>query len=131
MPPCKLGIVYPWKGLQRFIQTIGLGSTREIFFTGRTYQGERLRELGLLDYLVSVDEIETFTVQLAEDIAANAPLAIKGTKRVINLLLQSERHDESIIADAESITEAAFFSEDAKEGRLAFLEKRRPKFKGK
>ena len=89
MPPAKLGIVYPWKGLQRFIQTIGLKSTREMFFTGRTYQGERLKELGLLDYLVSADEIESFTVQMAEEIAANAPLALSGTKRVINLLLQS------------------------------------------
>ena len=131
MPPAKLGIVYPWKGLQRFIQTIGLNSTREMFFTGRTYQGERLRELGLLDYLVSADEIDSFTVQMAEEIAANAPLALKGTKRVINLLLQSYAHDKSSIAEAESIAEAAFFSEDLKEGRLAFLEKRMAQFIGK
>jgi len=131
MPPAKLGIVYPWKGLQRFIQTIGLKNTRELFFTGRNYQGERLRELGLLDYLVSADEIESFTVQLAEDIASNAPLALRGTKRVINLLLQSCAHDKSSIVEAESIAEAAFLSEDLKEGQLAFLEKRMPKFKGK
>ena len=131
MPPAKLGIVYPWKGLHRFIQAIGLNRTREMFFTGRTYKGERLRELGLLDYLVPDDEIESFTLQMAEEIAANAPLAIKGTKRIINLLLRSERRDESILAEAESLTEAAFLSEDAKEGQLAFLEKRKPRFKGK
>jgi enoyl-CoA hydratase/carnithine racemase len=68
---------------------------------------------------------------LAEEIAANAPLALKGIKRVINLLLQSGRPDESILAEAESITETAFLSEDAKEGQMAFLEKRRPRFKGK
>ena len=131
MPPAKLGIVYPWKGLQRFIQTIGLKSTREMFFTGRTYHGERLKELGLLDYLVSADEVESYTFQMAEEIAANAPLALRGTKRVINLLLQSNALDESSTAQAESITEAAFLSEDLKEGQLAFFEKRRPKFKGK
>lgn len=131
MPPAKLGIVYPWKGLQRFIQTIGLKSTREMFFTGRTYHGERLKELGLLDYLVSADEAESYTFQMAEEIAANAPLALKGTKRVIRLLLQSNLLDESSIAEAESITEAAFLSEDLKEGQLAFLEKRSPEFKGK
>ena len=65
------------------------------------------------------------------EIAVNAPLALKGTKRVINLLLQSEKCDESSLAEAESITEAAFLSEDAKEGQMAFLEKRRPRFKGK
>jgi len=131
MPPAKLGIVYPWKGLQRFIQTIGVKTTREMFFTGRTYQGERLQELGLLDYLVSTDELESFTVQMAEEIAANAPLAIRGTKRVLNLLLQSDALDESSIAEAESITETAFLSEDLKEGQLAFIEKRKPVFKGK
>jgi enoyl-CoA hydratase/carnithine racemase len=131
MPPAKLGIVYPWKGLQRFIQTIGLGSTREMFLTGRTYHGERLKELGLLDYLVSANEIESFTFQLAEEIATNAPLAVRGTKRVINLLLQSNSFDESSTTEAGCITEAAFLSEDLKEGQLAFLEKRMPEFKGK
>ena len=131
MPPAKLGIVYPWKGLQRFIQTIGLNSTREMFFTGRTYQGGRLKELGLLDYLVSADEIDSFTVQMAEDIAANAPLALRGTKRIINHLLQSNSFDENSTAEAESIAEAAFLSEDLKEGQLAFFEKRSPKFRGK
>ena len=85
----------------------------------------------MLDYLVSADEIESFTVQLAEEIASNAPLALRGTKRVINLLLHSCAHDKSSIAEAESIAEAAFFSEDLKEGRLAFLEKRMAQFIGK
>jgi len=131
MPPAKLGIVYPWKGLQRFIQTMGLKTTREMFFTGRTYQGQRLQELGLLDYLVSTDELESFTVQMAEEIAGNAPLAVRGTKRVLNLLLQSDALDESSITEADSITETAFLSEDLKEGQLAFIEKRKPVFKGK
>ena len=131
MPPAKLGIVYPWKGLQRFIQTIGLNSTREIFFTGRTYQGQRLKELGLLDYLIPADEVESYTFQLAGEIAANAPLALRGTKRVINLLLQSYALDESSTVEAESITEAAFLSEDLKEGQAAFFEKRSPRFRGK
>ncbi|MCP4623888.1 MAG: hypothetical protein GY850_10195 [bacterium] len=65
------------------------------------------------------------------EIAANAPLALKGTKRVMNLLMQSETLDESISAEADSITEAAFLSDDVKEGQLAFLEKRKPKFRGK
>lgn len=131
MPPAKLGLVYPWKGLRRFVQTIGLKSTREIFFTGRTYQGQQLKELGLLDYLVSAEEAESHVFQMAEEIAANAPMALRGTKRVINLLLQSDILEESSIIEAESITEAAFLSEDLKEGQLAFIEKRMPRFKGK
>lgn len=131
MPPAKLGLVYPWTGLQRFIQTIGLRSAREIFLTGRSYEGERLKEIGLVDYLVSGEALETFTYQMAEEIAANAPMALKGTKRVLNLLTQSAQPGKSDLTEAESITEAAFLSEDLKEGRQAFMEKRKPRFRGK
>ena len=130
MPPAKLGLVYPWQGLQRFIQTIGLRSTRELFFTGRTYQGMRSKELGLIDYLVSGDQLESFTYQMAEEIAANAPLALKGTKRIINLLLQSTPLQESSLQEAEAITKSTFLSEDLNEGQLAFIEKRKPNFQG-
>jgi enoyl-CoA hydratase/carnithine racemase len=69
--------------------------------------------------------------QLAAEISANAPRAVKGTKRILNLLLNSSQPPEHCQKEAESITEAAFLSEDLKEGRLAFLEKRKPNFKGK
>ena len=130
MPPAKLGLVYPWTGLQRFIQTIGLKSTRELFFSGRFYEGIRLKEFGLVDYLVPRKELEKVTYSLAKEVAGNAPLALKGTKRIINLLLQSNRIDHEIQIEAESIIEAAFNSQDLKEGQAAFLEKRKPKFKG-
>jgi len=130
MPPAKLGLAYPWTGLQRFIRVLGLKNTREIFYTARTYEGKRLKELGLVDYLIPAKDLETFTYQMAAEIAANAPLAVKGTKRILNLLLNSSQPPEHCQKEAESITEAAFLSEDLKEGRLAFLEKRKPKFKG-
>jgi len=131
MPPAKLGLVYPWTGLQRFIQVIGLKSTREIFFTGRTYTGKRLTEIGLVDYLIPRQELEDFTYQMAAEISANAPLALKGTKRVLNLLLSSLQPDKNSIQEAESLTEGAFISQDLKEGKMAFLEKRKPVFQGK
>jgi len=130
MPPAKLGLVYPWTGLQRFIQTIGVRGTREMFFTGRTYQGMRLKELGLLDYIVAKDELESCACRMAAEIAANAPLAVKGIKRVINLLLQSTPLPESSLQEAETIARSAFSSEDLKEGQRAFLEKRKPNFQG-
>ena len=130
MPPAKLGLAYPWTGLQRFIQAIGLKSTRELFYTGRTYEGNRLKELGLVDYLLPRNELDAFTYEMAVEIASNAPLALKGTKRILNLLSNADQLPEHDQREAASITEAAFLSEDLMEGRLAFLEKRKPKFKG-
>ena len=131
MPPTKLGIVYPWSGLKRFIQVIGLQTTREMFFTGRTYEGSHLKQMGLVDHLVPRRKLEAFTYQMAEAIACNAPLALKGTKKVINLILDTFQLENKNRILAESITKKAFLSEDVKEGRLAFLEKRPPLFKGR
>ena len=131
MPPAKLGLVYPWTGLQRFIERIGLQSTKEIFFTGRTYAGKRIKELGLVDYLVPGTELQEFTFGLAEEIAGNAPLALKGLKTVINLLTQSDRLDPTQSKQAQAIFRATLMSEDMQEGQAAFLEKRKPHFKGK
>lgn len=131
MPPAKLGLVYPWAGLQRFIQSIGLQSTKEMFFSGHTYTGKRIRELGLVDYLVPGGELEEFTYGMAEEIAGNAPLALKGIKKIIILLMQSNRLDETQSKEAQAIFRAALLSEDMQEGQAAFLEKRKPRFKGK
>ena len=90
-----------------------------------------MKELGLVDYLVPGEDLEGFTYQMAEEIAGNAPLALKGTKRILNILMNSQQIPESSRKEAEAITEAAFLSEDLKEGRLAFLEKRKPRFMGK
>jgi len=131
MPPAKLGIVYPWRGLKRFVQTIGLQATREMFFTGRTYHGPSLKQMGLVDHLVTRKELSGFTGRMAGDIARNAPLALKGTKQIINLILDTGQPADRDQTAAESITEAAFKSEDAAEGKRAFLEKRKPVFRGR
>jgi enoyl-CoA hydratase/carnithine racemase len=131
MPPARLGLVYPWPGLARFIQRIGLQSTKEMFFTGRTYTGQGIKALGLIDYLVPRAELETFTADIAQEIAANAPLALKGIKKVINMLTQTRGLDENQSHEARTIFRTALASEDMQEGQAAFLEKRKPRFKGK
>ena len=84
-----------------------------------------------MDHLVSRKKLEAFTSQMTEAIAGNAPLALKGTKRVINLILDALQLENKNRIAAESITQEAFQSQDVKEGQLAFLEKRSPLFKGK
>jgi enoyl-CoA hydratase len=85
----------------------------------------------LVDYLVPGGELEEFTYGLAEEIAANAPLALKGIKKIINLLTPSDRLDETQSKEAQAIFRATLLSEDMQEGQAAFLEKRKPRFKGK
>jgi len=131
MVPAKLGMAYAPSGLQRFIRTIGLSTTKEMFFTGRLYDAPRLKEMGLVDYLIPRAELESFTFDLAEEIAGNAPLSLKGIKRILNLVLRSEKMNEEDQQEADEIIAHAFRSEDLKEGQMAFLEKRKPDFKGK
>jgi len=131
MTPAKIGMIYTPEGLMRFIRTIGLSKTREIFFTGRTYDALQAKEMGLLDYLIPQSNLESFTYDLAEEIAGNAPLSLKGIKRILNLILRS--HSDMAADDrkeTEDIVARVLQSRDLKEGQTAFLEKRPPQFRG-
>lgn len=130
MPPAKLGLVYPWTGLKRFVAAIGLASTRQLFYSGRAFEGAQLAKMQLADIILPQAELEAFTYRMAADISANAPLALKGTKRILNLLQQSTVLDPEAVSEAEKLTLDSFASRDLKEGRKAFLEKRKPVFRG-
>jgi len=131
MPPAKLGLVYPLSGLMRFVQIIGLPNTRELFFTGRYYSAQRAKEMGLVNYLLPRQEVESFTYEMAAEMAGNAPLSVKGTKRILNLLSQSITLSDQGLQEAHELVAQAFNSEDLKEGQTAFLQKRKPEFKGR
>jgi enoyl-CoA hydratase/carnithine racemase len=131
MPPAKLGLVYHPEGLRQFIHVLGMARTREIFFTGKTYQGRELLEMGLVDHLVPRAELKEATYRMAEEIAGNAPLSLKGSKRIVNMLEDSLYLTEAQLAEAEELITRAFNSQDLKEGQTAFIEKRKPRFVGK
>ena len=131
MVPVKLGMFYPPESLKHFIRTIGISRTKEIFFTGRIYDAPRIKEMGLVDYLVPRDNLESFTYDLAREIAQNAPLSLKGIKRTLNLILRSEEMEEGDLQEVHEIFAHILKSEDLKEGQRAFIEKRRPHFKGR
>jgi enoyl-CoA hydratase/carnithine racemase len=130
MVPARLGMVYFPEGLQRFVRTIGLSHTKEMFFTARRYKTDRLKEMGLVDHVLPRDELTGFTHALAQEIAANAPLSLKGIKRILNLLSASDRLDAQQQAETKQLVQESLESADLKEGQAAFLEKRRPLFKG-
>ena len=131
LTPARLGIVYFPMGIQRVIRTVGWTHAKEMFFTGRRYKAQQLKDMGMLDYLVPRQDLETFTLDFAREISDNAPLAVKGMKRIFNLIAESQQLGEEAIKEATDWVEKAFKSEDLKEGQAAFLEKRKPLFKGK
>jgi enoyl-CoA hydratase/carnithine racemase len=129
MVPARLGMVYFPEGLQRFIRIIGPSRTKEMFFTARKYKADRLKEMGLVDYIVPLHELETFTYDMAKEIAGNAPKSLKGTKQILNMISENNRLSEDKLAEAKRLVADSFNSEDLKEGQAAFLQKRKPKFK--
>jgi len=133
MPPARLGVVYPVGGLRRFLSLVGPSRARELFFTGRPVDAERALAIGLVDRLLPVADAERAAMELAAEIAENAPLAVQGMKRILRLL--EAAHERGFTpGEREEIAllrRRAFESEDTAEGRAAFLEKRAPRFQGR
>jgi len=130
MPPAKLGVVYHPEGIKQFIDVLGMSRSREVFLTARTYKGMEAKEKGLIDYLLPPRELESFTYGLAEEITRNAPLSLKGIKKILNMFERSTELSDDDRKESRRLIREAFSSEDLKEGQRAFLEKRKPEFKG-
>jgi len=131
MVPVKLGVVYALSGLRRFVNAIGFSNAKDLFFTGATFEAEQLKEMGFLNYLVPKDNLESFTMNLAQGISTNAPLSLKGIKRNLNILSSAIQIGEEASQEGAELVRNSFLSRDFKEGQTAFFEKRAPKFEGR
>ena len=130
MPPAKLGLVYNVEGYQFFVSRLGLAYAKELFLTARQIPAQRAKEMGLVHQVAPEAELEATVYALAQELAEeNAPLAVRGAKQIINRLAQGAL-TEAEEQEFRAWTAQAFLSEDAKEARAAFKEKRRPQFKG-
>ncbi|HSZ04171.1 MAG TPA: enoyl-CoA hydratase-related protein [Solirubrobacteraceae bacterium] len=131
MPPAKLGLVYSHTGLRRFIDAIGAARTRELFLLGSYIDAPTALAWGLVNRVAGAEELEALALELAGELAANAPLSQRGNKRVIAALLHAE---SELAADVEAelieLRRASFASRDLREGMRAFAERRAPLWRG-
>jgi enoyl-CoA hydratase/carnithine racemase len=132
MPPARLGLIYSHTGVRKFIEVCGVANTNELFHVGRNVDTARADAMGLLNEVVAPDALTDRGVELAAQIAANAPLSLAGNKRIIRALRE---HPGPLSPDLErelvELRESCFRTEDFREGVAAFGEKRTPQWRGR
>ena len=132
MPPAKLGLVYSHTGLRRFLQAIGVPRTRELFLLGRNLDARTALVWGLVNSVTLPSDLEEDSLDWAAELAANAPLSVRGNKRVIRELLRSGADlDPDVERELIELRRACFRSEDLREGVRAFAEKRPARWRGR
>ncbi len=129
IPAARLGLAYGFEGLRRLVSLVGPAHARMILYTAERIGADEAARIGLVNRVVPAEDLESTVVHIAQTIADNAPLSVAASKIAINqVVLDPADRDMSAVARA---TATAFDSEDYKEGRRAFLEKRPPVFKGR
>src|SRR5262245_45177728 len=130
MPPAKLGLIYGHTGLRRFIETIGVPRTRELFLTGSTIDADRAEQIGLVHEVVDDAGLQPAALELAAEIAGNAPLSMKGNKLAIDTLAANPTLSDEQERELIELRESCFSSQDFREGIQAFAERRKPEWRG-
>ena len=131
MPPAKIGLIYGHTGLRRFIDVVGVARTKELFLTGLTVEGPRAEEIGLVHAVTDDHELPGAALELAETIALNAPISMRGNKQAIETLAAFPRLTDEQERELVELREACFSSEDFREGIQAFSERRQPRWTGR
>lgn len=127
--PAKLGPPYNPIQVQRVLSLVETNIAKELFFTAEPIEATRALELGILNHIIDKDKLEAFTFSLAEKIAANAPLNIQLIKKQFNALSRAAVKVVNT-KEVKKMVAESFYSYDFKEGKRAFIEKRKPVFKG-
>jgi enoyl-CoA hydratase len=129
VPAARLGLGYRLSGIKKLVDVVGPANAKEIFFTARQYDAAEAQAMGLINRAVPDKEFESFVKDYLESMGENAPMTIGSVKRIIHELNKtSDNVDGDLCA---KLVQECFDSEDYAEGRRAFMEKRKPSFKGR
>lgn len=129
IPAARLGVGYDARWLRPLLSAVSPAKAKEIMFTGRRFTHEEALQMGLVNQVHPAAEIESATRALAESLAANAPLSIATSKATIDAFTRLPEGEE--LARLDRMVQSCLGSEDYTEGRTAFMEKRKPAFKGR
>ena len=129
IPAAKLGIAYGFDGLRHLVSLVGPSWARLILYTGMRIDSAEALRIGLVDRVMANDKLWDETLEIARTVSGNAPLAVKAAKITIAQVLKDK--DERDMGAIKAISTACMDSEDFREGRQAFMEKRKPQFKGR
>ena len=129
IPAAKLGIAYGYDGLKHLVSLVGPSWARLIMYTGMRIESAEALRIGLVDRVLPDAGLWDATMEIARTISGNAPLAIKAAKLTIAQVLKDESRRD--MAAIKQVGTDCMDSADFREGRQAFMEKRKPKFTGK
>jgi len=128
--PARLGVPYSVSGMLTFMNACSLRIAKEMAFTAKPMSAERAERLGIVNHNVSADQFESFTYDLARQIAENAPLAVSVMKEQLRMLSGAHAMSPRRFERVQGLRRVVYDSDDYAEGIRAFREKRRPKFVG-
>lgn len=129
IPAAKLGIAYNVEGHKRLLETVGHACAREIMFLGRRYGAQDALAMGLVHRVLPDASLESYVDEVIATLLANAPLSIANSKTILEEYSKSAGTPDH--ARMQAAIERCAKSEDYQEGRRAFMDKRKPQFRGR